>query len=686
VSLGECTGVIDTLDFVEGTGSLSITGIETSYQGEADLYFGDNPPRDFSAEPFLVFQVKAEDASRPASLRLYGPTWADHMTYDFANQLISGQWVKVVIDTRTPTSIGGSPSLSTVLDLRLILRNSLLPLNWKIDDIRSEAVVVPPTRYTLTINSAIGGVTNPAAGSYLVDENSVVSVTATPLSGYVFKSWELNGVTYTENPISIQMTGDAMLTPFFQEITIPPPPPSGPIPEPGTHVLTVNSSPITGVPLVVERTPATMPYSAALAEGTYILTVPAYVQVGSDYYTFSSWSGGNLDSHDVASPQIFVNLTTDITLTATYVLGSAPSPAAPPQGVLPIPGTPYRWLCARVYGEHFRFDHSRDDATKEATYQKIMQIHPSVIEYMCLCGWLEAPGDGYKYNYAIQSIDFLCARAEQDGLYVMVTWGNINGSGVTDVGLGPAFQMALEGFLQKLQHRPLYIILESEYTKPTNASDIEGTRTELNQVKAICEKYGVRFGIIMGYKSDWLVPFGQEFPLQTGTRYPYGGDTPDGMTDVDAYQYGFASCAGIITAGVEALWTADVVKTVYDWTDKAKKVGVLLFDIYPTMLDPAQCPDFILTVNAEAAARGYVTSLVPPKKFSFTIESSTGGTTDPAAGSYTAPLGSVVAVTATPYQGYVFDHWTLNGVTYTQNPTQVRILANAVLKPYFALA
>lgn len=377
-------------------------------------------------------------------------------------------------------------------------------------------------------------------------------------------------------------------------------------------------------------------------------------------------------------------------MTTTWTLASGGLVNYP----LPEPGTPYKWLGARVYGEHFGMNKdAQASGLAEANYQKIMQIHPRVIEYMDLCGWFDGPSVEYKYGYSLEATEWLCARAEQDGVFVIDTWGNHLGwygkEGEPDsvwIGLGPVFQARLEDWLSKLQHRPLYIVLESEYTKPTNGSDIEGTRTELNQCKAICEKYGVRFGLILGYKSEWMIPFNQEFPVQGGTRYPYGGDSPHGMTDVDKYQYGFVSVSGIITPGVEELWTAEAVETVCYWADQAEKLGVIGFDIFPAMLDLAQCPDFIPTVNAEAAARGYVTSLVPPQNFSFTIESSTGGTTDPAAGSYTAPLGSVVAVTATPYQGYVFDHWTLNGVTYTQNPIQVWILANAVLKPYFVVA
>ena len=44
-----------------------------------------------------------------------------------------------------------------------------------------------------------------------------------------------------------------------------------------------------------------------------------------------------------------------------------------------------------------------------------------------------------------------------------------------------------------------------------------------------------------------------------------------------------------------------------------------------------------------------------------------GGTTNPAPGHYMGQ--GIIYVTAIPYAGYVFDHWSLNGVFLTSNPT-----------------
>ena len=58
----------------------------------------------------------------------------------------------------------------------------------------------------------------------------------------------------------------------------------------------------------------------------------------------------------------------------------------------------------------------------------------------------------------------------------------------------------------------------------------------------------------------------------------------------------------------------------------------------------------------------------------FTITGTEGGETFPAIGFSTiAGAGRVFTVTATPMEGYRFDHWELNGQNYTENPVNVYI-------------
>ncbi|MGQ9539102.1 MAG: PKD domain-containing protein [Candidatus Bathycorpusculaceae bacterium] len=73
--------------------------------------------------------------------------------------------------------------------------------------------------------------------------------------------------------------------------------------------------------------------------------------------------------------------------------------------------------------------------------------------------------------------------------------------------------------------------------------------------------------------------------------------------------------------------------------------------------------------------------------YTLKIETTAGGTTNPAPGTYTYAQGSIVQVTATPSGGYVFDHWELNGTNVgTATTYMVMMNANYVLKAFFKTA
>jgi hypothetical protein len=70
--------------------------------------------------------------------------------------------------------------------------------------------------------------------------------------------------------------------------------------------------------------------------------------------------------------------------------------------------------------------------------------------------------------------------------------------------------------------------------------------------------------------------------------------------------------------------------------------------------------------------------------YSLTIESSTGGSTNPPAETYTQDSGTNLDVTATPDNGYTFDHWLLDGNNASNNnPYTVTFDSNHTLQPVF---
>lgn len=76
----------------------------------------------------------------------------------------------------------------------------------------------PIMKYTLTINSTVGGTTNPASGLYNYPVGVTISVTAIAGTYYVFDHWELDSVNVSStNPIDVLMNENHTLQPVFLE-------------------------------------------------------------------------------------------------------------------------------------------------------------------------------------------------------------------------------------------------------------------------------------------------------------------------------------------------------------------------------------------------------------------------------------------------------------------------------------
>jgi parallel beta-helix repeat protein len=68
----------------------------------------------------------------------------------------------------------------------------------------------------LTLESTIGGITNPSSGTYYLLDNSLLSVTALPELGYYFSNWQLDGVNAgSANPYNVTMDVNHTLQAVF---------------------------------------------------------------------------------------------------------------------------------------------------------------------------------------------------------------------------------------------------------------------------------------------------------------------------------------------------------------------------------------------------------------------------------------------------------------------------------------
>jgi len=92
-----------------------------------------------------------------------------------------------------------------------------------------------------------------------------------------------------------------------------------------------------------------------------------------------------------------------------------------------------------------------------------------------------------------------------------------------------------------------------------------------------------------------------------------------------------------------------------------------------------------VVMNALHTATAHYTPQVATYRLK--IETTTGGTTNPTPGTYTYAAGTQVQVTAIPSNGYIFDHWELNGTNVGTTTTYtVTVNANYVLKAFFKAA
>ena len=94
-------------------------------------------------------------------------------------------------------------------------------------------------------------------------------------------------------------------------------------------------------------------------------------------------------------------------------------------------------------------------------------------------------------------------------------------------------------------------------------------------------------------------------------------------------------------------------------------------------------PSISLFIDKDKTLTAYYEE-VPIPEYVLTIDTTTGGTTDPLPGSYKYPENTTVKVTAIPDTGYNFDHWILDGITYTSNPVNVLMDADHTLTAYFS--
>ncbi|MEK7408931.1 MAG: hypothetical protein AAB225_28035 [Acidobacteriota bacterium] len=168
------------------------------------------------------------------------------------------------------------------------------------------------TQYYLTTAASppAGGTISPASGWY--NSGAVVSVSATPNSGYVFSGF--SGDLTGGSPQNLTMNGPKSVTANFT--------PLGQV----QHVIT--TTPVVGLSVTVDGAGCTSPCTFYWTPGTShtISTAWSYSGPPDTRYVFSTWSDGGARTHTITASSSPATYTA--TFTTQYLLRTAASPAA----------------------------------------------------------------------------------------------------------------------------------------------------------------------------------------------------------------------------------------------------------------------------------------------------------------------------------------------------------------------
>jgi len=179
--------------------------------------------------------------------------------------------------------------------------------------------------------------------------------------------------------------------------------------------------------------------------------------------------------------------------------------------------------------------------------------------------------------------------------------------------------------------------------------------------------YSVNFDVAVPVTNEPgmpMTPTGQTSGL-TDTSYTYSTATTDPNDDDLRYMFDWGDGSNTTTGFYPSGATASAF---HSWSSPGTyQVRARAQDVYDEWGEWS--PNLNVTI-----VQGYM----------LTIQTSTGGTTSPAPGTYTYAEGTPVTVTASPYTNYEFSYWTLDGQVKYSNPITVTMNSDHTLEAYFS--
>jgi len=199
---------------------------------------------------------------------------------------------------------------------------------------------IPPTTYTLTITTTVGGTTDPSPGSYTYEAGTYASVQAIPDTYYFFDHWELLSQCTgsinvgSSNPITVTMDKDHTLKAIFVYAPII-----------TQYYLTVQTEPL-GITTITGE-------GWHDADTDVSLDAPTFVSVSTDIrYRFDYWT---IDDIVVSGNPITVHMDANHTAKAHYTKQYYLTVTTIPDGATTPSGT--GWYDAGTYASISTLEH-----------------------------------------------------------------------------------------------------------------------------------------------------------------------------------------------------------------------------------------------------------------------------------------------------------------------------------------
>jgi hypothetical protein len=519
-------------------------------------------------------------------------------------------------------------------------------------------VTVNPKTYTLKIESTAGGTTNPSPGTYTYNEGTNVQVTAIPDANYKFVYWELNGSNVgSANPINILMNASYVLKAHFAIVT---------------YTLAISAS----AGGTTNPTP-----------GTYIYEAGSYASVTalpSANYMFSHWvlDGSPAGSANPISVLMNANRTLqavfsiiNYTLTITASAGGTTSPvpgtyvyaSGSDVQVTALPNLNYKFVRWEIDGANVTDNPITITMNQNYTLHAVFQLLTYKLTILSSSGGTTNPAPG---TYTYTNGTYASVTAIPDMHYLLSYWlldGNPAGSAnpisvlmTDDHTLQPMFA---------LRNYTLTITATAGGTTDPAPGVYTYSGGASVQVTALPEA---------GYRFDHWVLDGS----------PNGSANPISilMNSNHTLQAVFAETHTLVIT-VSAGGTTSPVPGTYNY-NVPTNVSVTAIPYVNYRFDHwvydgeniGSANPVTVYVGSNHTLHAVFALITRTLK----IETTTGGTTNPAPGTYTHSNGTTVQVTAIANANYKFDHWELDTVNVgSANPYSVLMNADHTLKAVF---